>query len=288
MIYALLFILGLAAGSFLNVVSMRYKPEQRLFDFKVIGGRSRCPNCRRELSAAELIPLISFLIQKGRCRSCGIRLSWQYPLIEALAGLIFVLVPLRLANLYALAPNEIFYFLSFLWILFFLALLLISIIDFRHYVIPDGMNWFIAGSGVIFVFVKLFSGYDFPFHGSFLSNYALVLSFAQGILANHFFGIIAGAGLFGLIIYLTKGTGMGFGDLKLAAALGLALGWPDVLFAELFAFLIGGIISAPLLFSGRKTMKSALPFGPFLASGVAVLFFAGSEILNWYFGLMGI
>lgn len=272
----------------MNVVSLRYKPEEKLFGYHVMGGRSRCPHCRKELSALELIPLISFLIQKGRCRSCGVKLSLQYPLVELIAGAIFVLVPLRLANLYALAPTEIFYSLSFLWILFFLALLLVSIIDFKHYIIPDGINWFIAGLGAILVFVKIFSGHNFVFHGSLLSNYALFLSFAQGVLVNHFFGIIAGAGLFGLIIYLTKGAGMGFGDLKLAAALGTALGWPDVLFAEAFAFLIGGLISAPLLFLRLKTMKSALPFGPFLALGVAVLFFAGSEILKWYFGLMGI
>ncbi|OGM91049.1 hypothetical protein A3A20_00435 [Candidatus Wolfebacteria bacterium RIFCSPLOWO2_01_FULL_45_19] len=296
MAYILLFIIGVSVGSFLNVVSLRYRSGEKLFSFRVIGGRSRCQNCQRSLGAFELIPLLSFVFQKGKCRSCGVRLSFQYPLVEALAGFIFVLVPMRLFALYLFASVEIIYLLSFLWILFFLTLLLISIIDFRHYIIPDSLNFFIAGLGAALILIKIYGDYGLVFHDSFLLGYSMFMSFVSGVLANHFVGVTVGAGLFGLIIYLTKGAGMGFGDLKLAAVLGIALGWPDVFFAIIFAFLIGGAVSIPLLFGGpstllginKKTMKSALPFGPFLAFGTALLFFAGFEILELYFMAMGL
>jgi len=296
MAYALLFVLGLSAGSFLNVVSLRYKPEERFFSFKAIGGRSRCPHCGKELSFFELVPLLSFIFQKGKCRSCGAKLSWQYPLVELIAGAIFVLIPLRLASLYPFALPEIFYLLSAFWITLFLTLLLLSIVDFRHYIIPDGLNIFIAVLGVVFILFKIIGNYDFAFHGSLLSGYALFLSFTQNIFLNHITGAAAGAVLFGTIIFVTRGRGMGFGDLKLASALGVFLGWPDIFFASIFAFLIGGIVSAPLLFSGpsallgtsKKTMKSVLPFGPFIVLGAATVFFFGHEILKAYFLTMGV
>ena len=92
----MLFLFGLAAGSFINVVSLRFQPGQGLLDRKMVGGRSRCPYCQKQLNWYELIPVLSFIIQKGRCRSCHQKISFQYPIVEILSGLIFVFVPLRL------------------------------------------------------------------------------------------------------------------------------------------------------------------------------------------------
>ena len=130
LVWLILFILGIAIGSFLNVVSLRYEPGQKLMDFKIIGGRSHCPYCGKILSWYELVPLFSFLIQKGKCRNCEHKLSWQYPLVELLSGLIFVFVPLVAS----------YWPLVIIWLLIFILFLLLSIIDFRHYIIPDSIN----------------------------------------------------------------------------------------------------------------------------------------------------
>lgn len=96
--YFIFFVFGAIVGSFLNVVSLRYQPEQKVFDIKIIGGRSRCPHCGKTLTWYELIPIISFLIQLGKCRSCRHRLSFQYPIVEILSGFIFLVVPWHFNN----------------------------------------------------------------------------------------------------------------------------------------------------------------------------------------------
>lgn len=268
---------------------MRYQPEKPLLDWRIIGGRSRCPHCRRTLRAAELIPLISFIAQKGRCRSCGIRLSLQYPLVEALGGIVFVLIPLRLSALYPFAPDAIIFLLSFLWIAAFLMLLLIALVDFYHYVIPDQLNGALAFLGITLIAAKLFFlDYDGAFYGSFMHNYVMLFFPAPSVIINHVLGVFTAAMFFAALIYATKGAGMGWGDFKLAAAIGALFGWPDVILAVIFAFLSGGLASIPLLALGKKDMKGVLPFGPFLAIGVAELFFGGREIIESYLVVMGL
>ena len=148
--YFFLFIFGLAIGSFLNVVSLRYRPEQKLLDLKIIGGRSACPHCQKTLRWYELIPLLSFIVQFGKCRSCGQRLSLQYPLVEILTGLIFVFVPYLLSSIL----NSQFSILIAVWLLIFILFLLLSIIDFRHYIIPDSINLSLAVLGVVLIIFK--------------------------------------------------------------------------------------------------------------------------------------
>jgi leader peptidase (prepilin peptidase)/N-methyltransferase len=257
----ILFILGLAVGSFLNVVSFRFKPEDRVFDWKKLGGRSACPYCHKTLYWYELIPLVSFFIQKRKCRTCGGKLSWQYPLVELLSGLIL-----------ATAPGPV-------WIFILLVLLLISLIDFRHYFIPDELIWLLAFLGLISVFLKT---------PSFLGYYAAIFNYSNNIWVNHILGALVGGIFFGLFFYLGRGKIMGGGDVKLGAALGWILGWPDIIVTLLISFLLGGGLGLILLLGRRKTAKDFLPLAPFLTLGVVLTVFFGYQIINNYFALAGL
>ena len=294
---AILFIFGLAIGSFLNVVSLRYEPGQRLLDLKIIGGRSHCPHCRKTLRWYELIPLLSFIVQFGKCRDCGVRLSLQYPLVEFLSGLIFVFVPLPLSSL-MINDQRLMIVFPIIWIIVFLLFLLLSIIDFRHYIIPDSINLSLAILGVILIILLIIGNQGLMINGqsSFLGHYSLlfdlpffsILNTQYLILVSHLFAAIIAMAFFAAIIIFTKGRAMGWGDFKLVGALGLIFGWPDVLMVVFLSFVIGAICVTPLLIKKQKTMKDAVPFGPFLIISSALTFFFGYNIIDEYFRLFGL
>ncbi|MBI2623742.1 MAG: prepilin peptidase [Candidatus Liptonbacteria bacterium] len=276
--WLLLLVLGLAAGSFLNVVSLRYDPNRFLFARPVIGGRSRCIHCGTTLRWFELIPLISFVLQRGKCRRCKARLTLQYPVVELLSGLIFVFVPLRLSSLFYILHST-FYILSALWILALLTLLTAALIDFRLRIIPDECNALLvlAGAGVALL-TPVADGAG----GSLLHSYGILMFASQNIWLNKLLGFLAGGlGLLALLA-VTRGRGMGFGDVKLAAALGALFGWPDIAVLVGMSFVFGAAAGILSVAARRKTLKSALPFGPFLGLAAAFMFFAGFEFVGWY------
>ncbi|MBI5220796.1 MAG: prepilin peptidase [Candidatus Liptonbacteria bacterium] len=285
------FILGLALGSFLNVLSLRYNPDKFLFRNQVIGGRSRCPHCRRTLRWFELIPLLSFALQLGRCRTCRAHLTWQYPLVELLSGLIFVFVPLRLASFSSLLPPPSSFLTphiphSTFHILVFLILLLITLIDLRWRIIPDELNVLLAVLGLAILYLP---GYPFgPVSGSFLGHYALLFGFRETLLWNRVAALAAVALLFGGLILVTRGRGMGLGDLKLVLPLALVFGWPDVLIISLLAFVLGTLASLPAIFRSRRALKMHVPFGPLLFAATLAVFFFGTELIRGYFQLFGL
>ncbi len=257
-----LFLFGAAIGSFVNVVALRYDPDLFLFARKRIGGRSRCPHCGKTLRWFELIPLVSFALAGGRCLTCHARVSIQYPLVEVLSGLIFILVPLRLDGFMAHG----LWFMDALWISVFESLLLMSLIDIRLQIIPDEINIFLLALGLVALV--------FPM------NHEPSTSYLLGALFALFF--------FSLIILTTRGRGMGLGDVKLAAPLGLLFGWPDILILTVSSFIVGSAFGLYAMVFKNKNMKSAVPFGPFLALGAVITFFAGREIAYLYLGFMGI
>ncbi len=283
----LLFILGAIFGSFVNVVALRYDPDRSLFDLRQIGGRSHCPHCARTLRAIELIPLISFCIQRGRCCGCGKGISFRYPLVEALNGVIFVSVPYLLhTEAISLFPHLAFSSLiivSGAWVLAFEALLLIALIDIRFRIIPDEMNVLLV---VLGVFLAVMTAGDFGLtSGSFSGPYAALFGVRGNAWANHLAGFLFGGAFFGFLVLLTRGRGMGMGDVKLAASLGALFGWPDVLFLTVFAFVSGSVVGLLEMAFRGKGLKSLLPFGPFLALGAALVFFFGHDIVGAYFSL---
>ncbi|MFH1473079.1 MAG: prepilin peptidase [bacterium] len=233
----ILFVLGLIIGSFLNVLGLRWNSGTTL------GRRSGCPVCGKTLRWFELIPIISFLWQRGRCRGCGTRISWQYPTIEILTGLVFV-------TLYFVAGLTTYYLLL---ITIFSIFIIILIYDFRHRIIPDNL---VYSAIILSLFIPLF-----------LIPYSL-LDWLAGPIIFIFFA---------LIWFFSHGRAMGFGDAKLGLALGLLLGAAQGFSAVVLAFWLGaGTMLIVMFFSGvtrllrsakKLTMKSEIPFAPFFILG---------------------
>ena len=294
--YSFIFILGLSFGSFINVLSLRYELGQKLLGGKVIGGRSRCPNCQKKLAWYELIPVFSFILQGGRCRNCRHRLSWQYPIVEILSGAIFTIVPWYLNNfqlpisnfqIIAQLPNYQL-LITVLWLLIFLSLLLLSLIDFRLSIIPNQINLFLAAMGLAVTGLQSYAGNFSLTSGSSLGYYAGLFGFRENIWLNHLFAAALASLFFWLIVFFSRSKAMGWGDVKLAFALGLIFGWPDILAILTLAFFAGALVGIILIIRGRKNLKSLVPFGPFLAIGSALTFFLGFQLINGYFRLFGL
>ena len=292
-----LFIFGLAIGSFLNVLILRYNPEGNLWNTKKLSGRSRCPHCNHELKARELVPLWSFFVQKGRCRECNHKLSFQYPIVEFLSGAIFAGLPWFLNGFYNVSLQSFanfnlewwYYGLLLTWIAVFLAWLVIAAIDLREYIIPNELNFSLVFLGILAGgLIIVYGDKLFPFRDSFLEQYRLIFSPFQNFIFNRLLGMAAGGLFFGFLAFASRGRGMGMGDVKLAIASGLILGWPDIALAIMLSFLFGGIMGGALLIFGKKEMKDKLPFAPFFVLAAFTTVFFGHGIIGWYFSLFGI
>lgn len=275
-----LFMFGASAGSFLKLIADRYEPDLFLWNKKIIGGRSRCSFCGAELRWFELIPLFSFLFQKGKCRRCRKRIGFQYPLIELISGFIFVFVPLQLARSFVL-HYSFFIILSAVWISIFSVLLLISLIDFRLQIIPDEANIILLILGIFLIFFQPFG----DFQGSFIGHYALLFGWRQNVFSNHFLALLGAACFFAFLIAITRGRAMGVGDLKLAGALGFVFAWPDIILIILVSFIIGSLVGGGAILLNKKSMKSYVAFGPFLAIASFGVFFFGYQMVDFYFRL---
>ncbi len=293
--YILLFVLGLALGSFSNVLILRYDPDRNVFSGPSLSGRSHCMQCGRTLHWYELIPVMSYAVQRGRCRECGVALTMQYPLVELAGGAIFSGVPYFLnsffgvssATFFALHAPPWYYGVLAGWVVIFFILLLIAVIDLRHYLIPDELNILLGlvGIGVAALLSLRADGITLPFRESFLQQYVLLFSPFRSIAANHILGAVLGAGFFLLLSIITKGRGIGFGDVKLALAAGAAFGWPDIGLAIMLSFIVGGVVSVGLLLMRNMHMKDKIPFAPFFVLGLVLVFFFGHSILSAYFGM---
>lgn len=286
---------GLIFGSFLNVVTIRYNPDKGFSNVRSLGGRSRCPICRAQLTWYELIPVLSFVFLRGKCRHCGHRIALQYPLVELLTALIFFVVPLQVTSssrllLLGASPfsSVPVLLLAALWVAVFVLLLILAVIDFKHMIIPDSVNIALGLLGVAIAGVNQWMhGFDL-FQGSFLRHYAAIFGLRGDIWMNHLFAALLGLVFFGTIIVASRGRAMGWGDFKLVGALGLVFGWPDILLVLAFSFIIGSVVSIGLMIRGRKHMRDAVPFGPFLVAGSTTVFFFGYQLASLYFGLFGV
>lgn len=284
-----LFIFGLAIGSFLNVVALRYDPDKFILNKNILGGRSACPKCGHKLKWFELVPLLSFLFLLGRCRKCRKRISFQYPIVELLTGLIFVFVP-KFLSLSAISLGNpclrqgvLCSTLQVSWILVFLTLLVLSLIDFRLKLIPDEASIFLVALGIIIaaLTVDQFSSVS----GSYLGPYGALFGLRENIWLNRLVAVLFGAIFYFALILITRGRGMGMGDLKLTAALGLVFGWPDIILITALSFIIGSLFSIPLMVARKKGLKSFLPFGPFIALAALAVFSFGERLMSLYFSL---
>jgi leader peptidase (prepilin peptidase)/N-methyltransferase len=241
---------GLVAGSFLNVCIYRLPRHE-----SIVWPASACPHCRRALSWWENVPVISYLGLAARCRTCKQPISIQYPIIEALTGLMFAL------GWWYYGPGP----LLASRLLFGCALIVLFMIDLEHHLLPNTIT--LPGIVVGFLF-------------SFFTEPGWVSSLA---------GIAVGAGVLYLIaeVYyrLRHAEGLGMGDVKMLAMIGAFVGWKLTLVSLIMASLSGSVVGLALIISGRGGMKYALPFGTFLALGAAVAATAGTRLLDWYLTL---
>lgn len=260
-------------GSFLNVVIDRLPLNQNL-----VKGRSYCDHCHRNLELWEMIPVFSYFLLGGKCRTCRRQLSIQYPFIEIFTALLLVLyvwqaiLPLIAMGLPtgALLIELIHQMAVFILIG---SLIVVALIDVKHGIIPDEIIFFLISVFAVWKVILLFIG--ITFHSITIADWA------GGVLTA--VGVGVGAALFFyLLILITKGKGMGGGDVKLAFVLGLFLGLSGTFLGIYIAFLSGAVFGVLMIALGRKKFGQTIAFGPFLALGAWMSVFLGSWILSGF------
>jgi prepilin signal peptidase PulO-like enzyme (type II secretory pathway) len=235
--------LGLIIGSFLNMLIPRLHTGEKGIFF----GRSHCTKCKKQLKGTELIPLVSYLFLKGKCRHCKKHISLWYPATEIVTASTFAILTL-------IAPD----LQTWLWQTgMFIVLLFILFYDLRYKEIHDG----VMIPGIVF---------------------AALASFFIGDFTDSLIGGVIGFTFFALQYLISRGRAIGAGDMRIGAFMGLMLGWHLTLVALVVGYIFGSIVSLFLLATKKANGKTALPLGPFLVFGTVIAFFYGNQILQWY------
>jgi leader peptidase (prepilin peptidase)/N-methyltransferase len=275
MISIVVVIFGLLVGSFLNVCIVRI-PRGR----SIITPPSHCPRCKEHIRFYDNIPLVSFAVLRGRCRSCGERIPWRYPAVE-----------LTNAVLYVMAYREFGLGGETLMVMAICSsLLVITFIDLDHMIIPDAITLPGMLVGLTIAPLVMSSLNDpLPFHLSRLLPHAG--PYLVGFL-NSCIGLLFGAAPLFAIGWvwerLRNIEAMGGGDVKLMGMVGSFLGWKSALLTIMIGALTGSIVGLILILLRRHKAQNVIPFGPFLAAGTLITIFYGFDILNWYLGLLRI
>jgi len=273
--YIFIFVFGLCVGSFLNTVIYRLKTGESILFL-----RSHCPSCKHTLGFFDLIPLFSFIFLGGRCRYCKKKISWQYPMVELATGILFVLFSYlaKLPSHLTMEQLSLEWFFVGLTLNFFFVsiLIIIFVYDLKHSIIPDKVVWF--GIAVLLIL----NGLALLVQLLFINKPDSILPFLNRLLA----AALAG-GFFLILVLISREKWMGWGDVKLGILIGLILGWPNILVALFLAFVSGAIVGGGLVLAKKKTLKSQIPFGPFLCGSCIVAMLVGEKILDWYLGLLG-
>jgi len=247
------FVVGLIVGSFLNVCIHRLPQSM-----SIVRPGSRCPQCGRPIRPRDNIPLVSYLLLRGRCRDCGGRIPWRYPLVEVLTGAFGALSVMRFG--FGATALVVFVLVC--------ALLVVTFIDLDHRIIPDAISL----PGILL---------------------GLAVSFGPGLISplESLGGALLGGGVLFLVAWgyqrLAGREGMGGGDIKLLAMIGAFLGWKGVAVTLFIASLSGTIAGLAVMLRRTEGMRAAVPFGPFLAIGAIAYLFRGPELVRWYLGTMG-
>ncbi|MEN8613687.1 prepilin peptidase [Dehalogenimonas sp. THU2] len=248
--YAIIFFMfGAVIGSFLNVLADRLPHDK-----SVVMPPSKCPGCSRRLTPADMIPVLSWLVLRGRCRTCGEKIPARVFWVEAITGLTFAFLYLY----FGLTPV--------LWAALFYAAVtvVIFVIDMEHQLI---LNNILLPAMAVALSISLFSGQ---------------IDLAPTPL-NAGIGAAAGFGIF-LLVYIVSRGGMGEGDVKLGALAGLMTGWPNIIVAVIMSWIASGLVAIAFLTLRRKGRREAIAFGPFLALAMFITFLWGDQIIDWYLG----
>lgn len=247
LILLFLFLAGACVGSFCNVLIYRIPREEEF-----VKTPSHCMTCGHNLRWFELIPVVSWLAQGGKCRSCGVKLSAQYPMVEALNAAMWLLTGFLFRGDWLTVG---------LYCLLYSMLMVLSVIDWREFIIPNGINLVIFLLGIVRLVTDL-------------ANWPLYV-----------IGMVSVALVFLLLHVLTGGNGLGMGDVKLVAAAGLLLGWPKMILAVLVGSLSGAIIHSIRM---RRGAGRKLAFGPYLAAGIWFSALVGEPLITAYLSLFGL
>ena len=256
-----IFIFGLIIGSFLNCLIWRLHKNEGMLD------RSYCPKCKKQIAWYDNIPVLSFILLGGKCRHCGKSISWQYPVVELITGILFavaVIWNLEFGiwniDLAQITNYQLLITIIRDWFLIS-VMIVIFIYDLRWYLILDKVA--LPACAIIFLF-----------------NFFLGISWQNMLISG-----IIGSSFFLIQFIISKGKWIGGGDIRLGLLMGLALGWPYVILAIFLAYLIGSAVGVGLILAGKKQWGSKVPLGVFLSTAAIITLFFGDKILNWYFGL---
>ncbi|MED0676400.1 prepilin peptidase [Aneurinibacillus thermoaerophilus] len=244
-ILLLVFLFGLLFGSFFNVVGLRVPQEQSL-----LAPPSHCPTCKKQLKPIDLIPILSYLIARGKCRYCRAPISPVYPLIELATGILFAAV----YAVYDFTP------VAWLYLLFISLLVIITVSDLAYRIIPDKV---LLPFFLVFLVLRFFIHPDETY-------------------LSHLIGMVLGFTIF-YIIAIVSGNGIGGGDIKLFAVVGLFLGYPLLLLTILLSTFFGAFYGVLLMIFRGAGRKTKVPFGPFIALGALLALFKGYDLIAWYF-----
>lgn len=264
LIYIYIFAFGLIIGSFLNALIWRLHSGESMLE------RSRCPDCHQIIRWHDNIPLFSYLILRGKCRMCGKHISIQYPLVELITGLLFLLsFIVVLEN--ALLPST-FYLLLKTWFVIS-VMIIVFIYDLRWYLILDKV---LLPAGVVLFLMQLVENWE-------IGNLLKIENWILEIIA-----IVIGYGFFALQYHVSEGRWIGYGDVKLGILMGLALASPARIIAAIFlAYVFGAMVGVGLIALGKKELSSKLPFGTFLSVATVVILLYGEQIINRYLQFAG-
>lgn len=269
MVTLALLIFGLAFGSFINALVWRIykqsKSSKRSKKYSITTGRSMCVHCSHELGAKDLVPVLSWLSLKGRCRYCNKPISWQYPAVEALTAVLF-------AGSYIFWPFG-FEFLGVIlfivWLAILIGLIALAVYDIKWQLLPNRIVFFLYYLGGLYVILRFVQD----------MSYAIV---AEAVLST-----LIGGGIFWILFHLSDGKWIGGGDVKLGFLLGAIVFEPQYALMVIFiASLLGTLYSLPQMVSGKLAKQSRIPFGPFLIVATVIVLFFGADLSDAYAELL--
>ncbi|MFH1959034.1 MAG: prepilin peptidase [Patescibacteria group bacterium] len=256
-----LFILGAVIGSFLNVLIYRTVQGESW-----VTGRSHCDHCQKKIAWYDNIPLLSFIFLKRKSRCCKKTISASYPVVEFMTGSLFVWWYWIGAVFFKLTIAPFSVLQPLFWLIVGVILIVIFFADLLYFVVPD------LAVGIMFFMAVI---------------YRLYLTGAGIMQPNDLWmtilGMICAVMFFMGLRWLTKGKGMGLGDVKLSAPMALLLGWPKVFVGIFLSFILGGLVASGLLISGKRKLGQVIPFGPFIIIGTILSLVWGEAIFTWYF-----
>jgi len=263
-IVGIILFVGLAIGSFLNVLVYRTLHGESPFE-----GRSKCPKCKKKIRWYDNIPAISFLLLTGRCRYCRAKISWRYPTIEILTASLFLWWYLVGFAFFRLTTEPFTFLQPAFWLMVGVVLLIIMVTDWWYGIIPDFA-------------VIILGGLTLLYRGVLTS---------MGIMqaADFWLSLVSGLGVgvfFLFLILITRGQGMGMGDAKFGLVMGLLLGWPKILVGVWTAFVLGAIYGIMLMAVGKRKWRQTVAFGPFLVLGTVVALLWGEQLVSVFLQML--